>query len=66
MERRVEYGAGAPVDRSALRASWSWAETGVFINTTSETILVDVTGTHWLYKNGLSFSRGRFPAPAQK
>ncbi len=32
----------------------------------SKTLLVGVSGTHWLYKNGFRFSRGWFPALADK
>jgi hypothetical protein len=39
---------------------------GVFVNTTGKTLLVGVTGTHWLYKNGFRFSRGWFTAIASK
>ena len=62
----VKYGAGATLGRSARRALWSWAEMGVFVNTMAETLLVGVTGTHWLSKNGFRFSRGRFPPIGNK
>ena len=39
---------------------------GVFVNTVSKTLLMGVSGTHWLYKNGFRFSRGWFPAIADK
>ena len=39
---------------------------GVFVNTMVETLLVGVTATHWLYKNGFRFSRGGFPFFASK
>ena len=58
VDRPVKYGAGPTLGRSARRAPWSWAEMGVFVNTMGKTLLVGVTGTHWLSKNGLKFSRG--------
>ena len=39
---------------------------GVFVNTVSKTLLVGVSGTHWLYKNGFRFSRRWFPLFAYK
>ena len=39
---------------------------GVFVNTTVKTLLVGVIATHWVYKNGIKFSRGWFPAIADK
>ena len=39
---------------------------GVFVNTVTKTLLVGVSGTHWVYKNDFRFSRGWFPAFADK
>ena len=39
---------------------------GVFVNAMVKTLPVGVIATHWLYKNGIRFSRGWFPPLASK
>jgi len=39
---------------------------GVFVNTVTKTLLVGVSGTHWVYKNDFRFSRRWFPLFAYK
>ena len=39
---------------------------GVFVNTMSKTLMMGVSATHWLYKNGFRFPRGWFPAIGNK
>ena len=39
---------------------------GVFVNTVTKTLMVGVSGTHWLYKNDFRFSRRWFPLLASK